>query len=351
MSKSIILCATLTSLVLVGWSYYLLQVAISGETVSQLKYPEIEYINTPHLSKAEVSSIFIAPHYQTIADIELARKLSVLEIISRENQPSINAEITKKVKDYTMSNVQKHSSLKQVDSEIFMASTHFLPTQLIGSNEIKKNLIEKSPEFYPKDQKSKLEKRTLVNKGLLNVSHEGETSSHLDFQNTTQSLRVMKNKILENLEKTMKSQVPINNMYAFESIAPTAYSSLGEPKINLHKNARSKKSTITIIEAETHPAIDYDLDAVNQIVKLNRNDADEPRNINLYISVGIYKNSNNLERNVDAIMKAGYPVQVKVINIKNKQAAKLLSGPFKSKQSARHALKSIIDLGFIDAYM
>lgn len=71
----------------------------------------------------------------------------------------------------------------------------------------------------------------------------------------------------------------------------------------------------------------------------------------IFISIGIYRNQFNLEKNIEKLLEEAYPVKVQIIKFKNSNAAKLLSGPFHTRDHALKALKKVVEMGYIDAYI
>jgi len=366
MSKTFLLVSINLSAILTGWVYLFLTTVFSTNSIDALVEPQIRYLN-PHDNRQENTlSSLSYPHFSKIHSVNLAPNNSTLNNVMDDHLPSVELMFAEIDKDVILSSLQKASAVNsKLQYQTHISVMSIIQGLYLGQNQSSKEITvlnRKSNRFHH-DSKPKRPVKSnsiwtdmqpdliaahyhelgndILNKkemGLIHTNFSIHNPMISNFNNFDANDTVIKLKSVANdtpvifdNQKFLETQNQFSENYALEH-APIL--NISESSDKLSNKTDERRTRETVIE----PTL---------IIPASGAEASKP----IFISIGIYGNHNNLEKNIERLLDEAYPVKVQKIKFKNSNAAKLLSGPFHSRDHALKALKKVVRMGYIDAYI
>jgi hypothetical protein len=366
MSKTLLLASIIFVSTSIGWGYVFLTNVFSTNIKNASVEPKIKYIDPEKINQKSKNQHFTAPHLSEIISVNSVSRTSTLNKITDDHLPNIALVVPQIGKDATLRNIRKVSEIySKVQSET-PASIVLLTERLhLDQNQTSKKVT--APSYHSNEPRPRTKpKRPLISKALWTdpqtdnnqANYEvisdgtGKTervslkNTNVDIQksNTENFNKIVSNVTISKLKNVANDSQPIFGNQQFL-----------ETQDNLTESfAPDHELIFDITEHSDEPSEKHD-EKRNQETAFKSMSAistsgTEPSTL-IYISIGVYGNPVNLEKNIENLIGQGYPVKVQKVKFKNSSAAKLLSGPFRSRYYALKALKNVVQLGYIDAYI
>lgn len=366
MAKTLLLLLINLSAILIGWVYLFLTTVFSTNSIDALVEPQIKYLNPQDIIQETTLSTLIYPHFSEIHSVNLASNISTLNNVTDDHLPNVALMITESDKDAILSHLQKASTINskiQYQTPISVISTiQALYSEQNQSSKVVTVLNFKSNKPNYDAKPNRPVKSNLIWKDMepgLAASHYHEISNDIietkelnlihtnfsihnpmiaNFNNIEASDTIIKLKSVANdtpvifdNQKFLEIQNQLSKNYALEH--PPIFN-ISEYSDELNKKSDGRR----ISETDIEPTLE---------ISTSGAEPSQP----IFISIGIYRNQFNLEKNIEKLLGEAYPVKVQKIKFKNSNAAKLLSGPFHTRDHALKVLKKVVEMGYIDAYI
>ena len=366
MSKTLLLVSINLSAILIGWVCLFLTTVFSTNSIDALVEPQIKYLNPQDIIQEATLSTLIYPHFSKIHSVNLASNISTLNNVTDDHLPNIALMITESDKDAILSHLQKASTINskiQYQTPISVISTiQALYSEQNQSSKVVTVLNYKSnkPNYDAKP------KRPVKSNSIWNDMKPGLAATHYhQIGNDIIETKEM-NLINTNFSIHNPMIANFNNIEASDTIIKLKSVANDTPVIFDNQKFLEIQNQHSKNYALEHPPIfnisEYsdELNKKSDERRISETDIEPTLEIStsgaepsqpIFISIGIYRNQFNLEKNIEKLLEEAYPVKVQKIKFKNSNAAKLLSGPFHTRDHALKALKKVVEMGYIDAYI
>lgn len=366
MSKTLLLASIIFVATSIGWGHVFLTTVFSTNIKNAPVEPKIKYIDPEKINQKSKNQHFTAPHLSEIISVNSVSRTSTLNKITDDYLPSIALVIPHIEKDAALSNMRKVSeTYSKVQNQTPASIVPFIERFHLEQNRSSKKVIALSYHSNKPRPGTKL-KRPVKSKSLWKDPQADHIHSNYGVINNSSDKTERKSFINTNYDIQKSNNANFNNIDSNETISKLKNVANDSPLIFGNQQFLAAQGKLTESSAPEHALIfditkHSDEPSEKHYEQRNRETASKSMSAisisgtepstQIYISIGIYANPINLEKNIEKLLEHAYPVRVQKMKFKNSSAAKLLSGPFHSRDHALKALKNVVQLGYIDAYI